>query len=100
MADFSDDKINLQWIRDPLIPFSMALIADYLRYVQIEMMNSYKINQVPHLDDWAKRSRLNRTALIATHFDPTDEHHRALIARIKTATMDALPNLPKVAGNP
>ena len=124
---FLDDKINLQWIRYPLIPFSMALIAhmegtmtdegadklnsiikplpsphtlkDFFRYVQIELMNSYKISKIPHLNDWAKSSRLDGANIISHYFDPSDERHIAMISRVKTATMGALKNLPKVAGS-
>ena len=124
---FSDDQINLQWIRYPLIPFSMALIAymegtmtnegadtlnsiikplpsphtlkDFFRYVQIEMMNSYKISKIPHLNDWAKSSRLDGASIISQYFDPSDERHLAMISRVKAATMGALQNLPKVAGS-
>jgi hypothetical protein len=124
---FSNDKINLQWIRYPLIPFSMALIAfmegtmanegsdklnsiikplpmphtltDYFRYVQIEMMNSYKISKIAHLNDWVKSSRLDGSGIISKHFDPSNEHHHAMIGRIKAATIGALQNLPKVTGS-
>jgi hypothetical protein len=124
---FSKDRIDLQWIRYPLIPFSTALIAymegtmaceganklnsiikplpmprnlvEYFRYVQIEMMNNYNIRQIPHLDAWVKCSRLDQFSIISKYFDPADERHLAIIGRIKTATMGTLQNLPKVAGS-
>jgi hypothetical protein len=124
---FADERLNLQWIRYPLIPFSAALIAfmegtmasqgtdklnsiltplpppdtvsDYFRYMQIDMMNSYKIGKIPHLNDWAKSSRLDGAGIILKNFDPSNERHCALFGRIKAATMGALQNLPKVAGS-
>lgn len=124
---FSKDRIDIQWIRYPLIPFSAALIAfmegtmtsegadklnniiqplpaphtvaDYFRYMQIEMMNSYKISQIPHLNDWAKSSRLDGVSIVLKHFDPSDERHRAMMGRVKAATMGALQNLAKVTAS-
>jgi len=43
-------------------------LVEYFRYVQIEMMNNYKLRQVPHLDDWVKCSRLDQFSIISKCF--------------------------------
>jgi len=119
---FDGDRITLQMLRYPQIPFSAALIAfleatcetdeerngfarpmqlidgleDFVRCQIVDMTNRFFCAQDPRVRAWINESRLDGYSRIAAAADRSDPETAALFERIKSASMKAFENLPKL----
>lgn len=119
---FSGNKIVLQLVRAPLPTFSAALIAyveahyndealknklcgnvpfphtlaDYPRTMMANMMNQMHWGQDKVLRSWMRESRLDGFGKLMTSVDPGDTEKTAIMAKLRTAAMAAMANMPKL----
>lgn len=117
---FEGDRITLQMVRFPQIPFSAALIAfleaeleseeeknalttplplpdtvsDYVKSLMPDLMNRYACSKHPKVREWVGQSRLDGYSKIAAAVAPDDEKRRAILAEVKAASMAGAANLP------
>lgn len=119
---FQPNKIVVQAIRFPQIPFSAALIAfleatfdddelknafsapvpvvttvsDYIRALKPDLDNRLQAASNPHVRSWVRQSRLDGFAKLAATITPDDKHKLKLLARVKEATNLAYRRLPSL----
>lgn len=60
------------------------------------MQNQFRWGQDKDLRKWIRDSRLDGFGKLMSGIDPQDAEKQAIIARIKTQSMAALANLPKL----
>ncbi len=119
---FDGERITLQMIRFPQLPFSAALIAfleatrdddadknrftaplplpdtidDYLRAMLPDMMNRYHANRDADVRKWIGESRLEGYAKIARQIDPADPAKLAILNRIRESSKAAAANIQRL----
>ncbi|MES2905115.1 MAG: NAD(P)-binding protein [Pseudomonadota bacterium] len=120
---FAGNRITLQMLRIPLIPFSAALIAfleaaqpdddarknrfttpmqlpdtvdDFIRSTAIEYSNRLEAARDPDVRAWTNSSRLEGYARIAKQVAADNAPRQAILQRLKEATMAAASNLPRL----
>jgi hypothetical protein len=119
---FEGDRITLQMVRSPQIPFSAALIAfleaeldtdeeknaltmplplpdtvaDFIKSLWPDMLNRYACSKHPKVRAWVNQSRLDGFSKIAAAVAPDDDKRRALIADVKTASVAAAENMGRL----
>jgi hypothetical protein len=117
---FEGDRITLQMVRFPQIPFSAALcafleaelesddeknaltaplplpdtVSDYIKSLMPDMMNRYACSKHPKVREWVSQSRLDGYSRIAAAVAPEDDKRRAILAEVKAASMAGAANLP------
>ncbi|MEL6663750.1 MAG: NAD(P)-binding protein [Pseudomonadota bacterium] len=121
---FNGGQITLQMIRYPQITFSAAMIAyleanfetdsdknrfaapieidetmdGFVRGLIPDFANRMNANSDPGLRKWVLESRLDGFTRMAVNADKTDEAKMAILKGLKTSSMAAAMNLPKLAG--
>ncbi|MEO0998064.1 MAG: NAD(P)/FAD-dependent oxidoreductase, partial [Pseudomonadota bacterium] len=121
---FDGERITLQMIRFPQLPFSAALIAfleatrdddadknrfaaalplpdtidDYLRAMLPDMMNRYHANRDADVRKWIGESRLEGYAKIARQINPADSAKLAILNRIRESSKAAAANVQRLTG--
>lgn len=121
---FNGDRITLQMIRFPQITFSSAMIAyletrfesdqeknrfaapievdetveGFVRGQVNDFANRMNANTDPDLRKWVLESRLDGFTRMAVEADRNDEAKMAILKELRTASMAAAMNLPKLAG--
>ncbi len=121
---FDGDRITLQMIRFPQITFSAALTAfleasyetdaeknrfatpievdetveGFVRGMIPDFANRMNANTEPALRKWVLESRLDGFTRMAVNVDKSDAAKMALLRELKTASMGAAMNLPRLAG--
>ena len=122
---FDGNRINLQLVRFPQIPFSAALIAfleatlpdddeeknrfvapipltnsleDYLTGLAPDMKNRLHCARHPLVREWVNNSRLDGYSKIVRDIDPLDTEKQEILKRIKRASIAAFENLPRLLG--
>ncbi len=116
---FEGERITLQMVRFPQIPFSAALcafleaeldsdeernalaaplplpdtVSDYVRALMPDMMNRYACAKHPKVREWVSRSRLDGYSRIAAAVSPDDDRRRAILDEVKSASMAGAANL-------
>ncbi len=119
---FEGDRITLQMVRSPQIPFSAALIAfleaelesdeeknalttplplpdtvgDFIKSLWPDMLNRYACSKHPKVRAWVNQSRLDGYSKIAAAVAPEDEKRRAILEEVKTASMAAASNMGRL----
>jgi len=119
---FDADRITLQMLRFPQIPFSAALCAfleasfdsdeeknacarpmtlidtveDFVRCQIIDMTNRFFAAQDPRVRAWITESRLDGYSRIARSIPKEDAAKQAILQRIRDASMQAFENLPRL----
>ncbi|MEO0817101.1 MAG: FAD/NAD(P)-binding protein [Pseudomonadota bacterium] len=121
---FNGDRITLQMVRFPQIAFSSAMIAyletkfetdaeknrlaapvevdetleGFVRGQIVDFANRMNANGDKELRDWILNSRLDGFTRMAVDVDKTDEAKMAILSEMRSASMAAAMNLPKLAG--
>ncbi|MGB0507635.1 MAG: NAD(P)-binding protein [Pikeienuella sp.] len=67
--------------------------ADYIRFTTAFMMNQYNWGQDPELREWLRNNRLDGFSKLASSIPPEDTEKRAIMDRLKTASMPAMMKL-------
>ena len=119
---FQGDRIVPQLVRLPQPAFSAALVAyveahcegdeqknalcgvvpfphrleDYPRALLANMQNQFQWGQDKELRKWIRESRLDGFGKLMAGIGPEDAEKQAIMARIKTQSMAALANLPRL----
>ena len=119
---FQGDRIVPQLVRLPQPAFSAALVAyveahyqgderknalcgtvpfphtleDYPRALLANMQNQFQWGQEKELRKWIREARLDGFGKLMAGIDPEDAEKQAIMARIKTQSMAAMANLPKL----
>lgn len=120
---FAGNRITLQMLRIPLIPFSAALIAyleatqpdddarknrfatamqlpdsvdDFIRSTAIEYRNRLEAARDPDVRAWTNNARLEGYTRVARQVPADDAPRQAILQRLKEATMAAADNLPRL----
>lgn len=120
---FAGERITLQMLRLPLIPFSAALIAfvqatmpdddalknrftapmqlpdtvdDYVRSQIAEFSNRLEAAKDPSVREWTNASRLEGYARTAVQAAADDGPRRAILQKLRQATFAAAENLPRL----
>jgi len=119
---FDGNRITLQLLRFPLIPFSAGLTAvlethfqtdaernsfarpvpmtntveDYIRMLKVDMENRIMLGRDKTLRNWAIQSRLDGYGRIAAGIDKADAEKQAVLARVREASQAAYFNLPRL----
>lgn len=119
---FEGDRITLQMVRSPQIPFSAALIAfldaeldsddeknalttplplpdtvsDFIKSLWPDMLNRYACSKHPKVRAWVNQSRLDGYSKIAAAIAPDDEKRRAILEAVKTASVAAAGNMGRL----
>ncbi|MEM1150757.1 MAG: NAD(P)/FAD-dependent oxidoreductase, partial [Pseudomonadota bacterium] len=121
---FDGDRITLQMIRFPQIAFSSAMIAyletrfetdqeknrfaapievdetleGFVRGQVTDFANRMNAGTDADLRKWILESRLDGFTRMAVEADRSDDAKMAILKELKTASMAAAVNLPKLAG--
>lgn len=77
------------------VPFPHTL-ADYPRAMMASLWNQFQWSQDKALRGWIRDSRLDGFGKLMTGIAPDDAAKLAILARLKTAAMAAMANLPKL----
>jgi len=119
---FDHDRITIQMLRFPLLPFSAALTAfleanfaddgekaqfanpiplpntvdDYLILLKPDMQNRLIAGRNPIVRDWMNRSRLDGYSRIANGIDRGDVDKLAILDRTRTSAKAAFVNLKRL----
>ena len=119
---FQGDRIVPQLVRLPQPAFSAALVAyveahyaddaqknalcgtvpfphkleDYPRALLANMQNQFRWGQDKELRKWVRDSRLDGFGKLLSGIDPQDVEKLAIMTRLKTQSMAAMANLPKL----
>lgn len=119
---FNGNRITIQVLRFPMIPFSAALIAflevmfsddndksklaspvpfpynleDYLQTLKTDMENRVQHGRDPLVRDWIARSRLDGYTAIAQSIDAADEKKQNILNRARQSGKPAYLNLQRL----
>ncbi len=116
---FEADRITIQMVRSPQIPFSAALIAfleaeletdearnaltmplplpdtvsDFIQSLWPDMLNRYACSKHPKVRAWVNASRLDGYSKIAAAVGEEDTKRRAILKEVKEASIAAAGNM-------
>ena len=119
---FQPGRIAVQLLRAPLVAQSAALtayvevhggddarknqlctpvpfphdLAGFARATQVSMMNQFNWSQDKALRQWMRDSRLDGFGKMVSGIDKTDENKQAILAQLRSYSMAAMANLPKL----
>ena len=119
---FQDTGIFVQLLRAPLVVQSAALtafvevhgvddahknqlctpvpfprdLAGYARATQVSMMNQFQWSQDKSLRQWMRESRLDGFGKMVADVDKADAEKQAILSRLRTQSMAAMANFPKL----
>jgi hypothetical protein len=119
---FSGDRITLQMVRFPQLPFSAALtaflestmasddeknrfvapmrmpddVADYIACIATDLANRQASGKHAAVRDWIGCSRTDGFTKVMRDVDPNDPDKKAIMARLKEATIAAVQSLPRL----
>lgn len=119
---FDGDRITVQMIRAPQIPFSAALIAfleascaddadknrfaapiplvhdveGYIRSLRPDFDNRLRVNRDARVAAWSRASRLDGFSRIAAEVGADEPAKLAILKRVAASTKAAVANLPKL----
>jgi len=121
-AVFQGNRILVQLLRAPLVALSAALtayvevhgadeaqknqlcapvpfpenLAGYARATQASMMNQFRWSQDKALRQWIRNARLDGFGKMVAELDKADTDRQATMARLRTNSMAAMSNMPKL----
>jgi len=119
---FDGDRITLQSVRSPLLPFSASIIAfveanypddetknnftkpvvlsdtpyEWMKSTLGNMMNQHAWSQEPRLDQWIANCRLNAIAQTARDADRSDPEKMKILGKLREFSPLAAANLQKL----
>ena len=119
---FQGDRILIQLLRVPLVTLSAAVtalvevhgtddahknqlctpvpfpknLAGYAQSMMGSMMNQFHWSQDKVLRQWVRHSRLDGFAKMVAELDPADADKQAVLASLRTHSMAAMANMPKL----
>jgi hypothetical protein len=122
IAVFNGDRITLQMVRAPQLPFSAALtgflescvmtddernrlaapislpdtVEEHLMAAATDLANRYACGKHPDIRNWISQSRTDGYTKLMRHVDPNDGEKKAILARLREATVAAAQNLPRL----
>jgi hypothetical protein len=77
------------------VPFPRSL-AGYARATQVSMMNQFAWSQDKALRQWMRESRLDGFGKMVAEVDKLDADKQAILARLRSNSMAAMANMPKL----
>lgn len=119
---FAGQRITLQMIRVPQLPFSAALAAfleatlsdddeknalsaairvsdtveDYIQSLPLDLKNRLACSRHPAVREWISASRTDGFAKVLRSVSPDDAEKMAVVARLREAMKNSVANLPRL----